>query len=304
MAEQQQATLSDLEGPVNGEEPTIQAIALPDGARIAFTIQVALEAWAGANVTGSAVGSRPPEAAARTGAPDWATVSTQLYGPRTGIHRLIRTVEERGFRACVSISGLVAEQWPELVAGIARSGHEIVGHGYSQDQPMVGMDEAEDLATVRRSAELIELVTGQRPAGWSSHGSRRGTYTVLSVLKEGYRYISDFRDADIPYVVARLGDRRLLAMTRTDEINDVFVVRNNGNPPSVYVEYFKRAFDQLYAEGRSEPKVMTCVVHATVFGRPWGASALAECLEYVSRHSDVWHATRQEVAEHYLANLP
>jgi peptidoglycan/xylan/chitin deacetylase (PgdA/CDA1 family) len=216
----------------------------------------------------------------------------------------MRTIDERGERACIHLSALVAERWPELVAGIARNGHEMVGHGYRQDERMGTMDEQKDLEVVRRCAEIIESVAGERPVGWSSHGSRRGNYTVLSLLKEGYIYTRDFRDADIPYVVAQLGDRRLLAMTRTDEINDMFTVNSHGNAPGVYIEFFKRAFDQLYAEGATEPKVMTCVAHPTVFGRPWGASVLAECLDYVKGFDKVWHATGREVAEHYLNNLP
>jgi peptidoglycan/xylan/chitin deacetylase (PgdA/CDA1 family) len=294
------ATLDDLVGPVTGAEPTIRPIPLPNGARMAFTIQVALEAWSGATISGPRLPAGPDGRSEL----DWATISTQLYGPRTGAARLMRVIDERGLKACIHLSALVAERWADLVAGIARKGHEMVGHGYRQDERMDGLNEQRDLEVVRRCAEIIEDVTGQRPVGWSSHGSRRGPYTVLSLLKEGYTYTRDFRDSDTPYVAAQLGDRRLLAMTRTDEINDMFLVTHHGAAPSVYVEYFKRAFDQLYAEGATEPRVMTCVAHATIFGRPWGASALAECLDYVRQFDGVWQATGREVADYYLAQLP
>lgn len=294
------ARVEDLIGPVAGAEPAVRPIPLPNGARVAFTIQVALEAWTGATISGPTLPIGPD------GEPslDWATVSTQLYGPRTGAARLMRTIDERGLRACIHLSALVAERWPDLVAGMANKGHEIVGHGYRQDERMGNLDEQRDLEVVRRCTRIIEAVTGQPPVGWSSHGSRRGPYTVLSLLKEGYIYTRDFRDSDIPYVAAQLGDRRLLAMTRTDEINDMFIVTHHGGSPSVYVEYFKRAFDQLYAEGETEPKVMTCVAHSTIFGRPWGASALAECLDYAAQFEGVWQTTGREVAEYYLAQLP
>ncbi|HVA25452.1 MAG TPA: polysaccharide deacetylase family protein [Chloroflexota bacterium] len=279
-------TAADLAGPVNGDEPDIRAVALPNGARMAFTIQVAIEAWA------------------ENDPPDWTAISSHLYGPRTGMARLTETIEEQGVRSCVHISALLAERWPDLVAGLHRNGHEIVGHGYAQDQPMAAMDEATDLAVVRKCAEVIDQVTGQRPAGWSSHGSRRGAYTILSLLKEGYTYTRDFRDSDLPYVAAQLGERRLLAMPRTDEINDLPISNRHGLPPSVYVELFKRSFDQLYAEGGKAPTCMTCVTHAYVSGKPWGASAVAECLKYVRSHEKVWIATGREVAEHYLAQLP
>jgi allantoinase len=278
--------MAELLGPVNGDDPMFRRVQLPNGARMAFTIQVALEAWAE---------SEPP---------DWTVRSAHLYGPRTGMARLTEAIERHGFRACVHISGLLAERWPDLVAGLHRGGHEIVGHGWAQDQAMAAMGEEEDLLVVRRCAEIIEQVTGVRPAGWSSHGSRRGDYTVLSLLKEGYLYTRDFRDADLPYVAAQLGERRLLAMPRTDEINDLPISQRHGLPPSVYVELFKRSFDQLYAEGAVNPTCMTCVTHAYVSGKPWGASAIAECLAYVKEHKDVWLATGREVADHYLARLP
>lgn len=290
--------MEQVSGPVNGGEPELRAIPLPNGARVAFTIQVALEAW-----SGSRPAATMPEEAVRRGVPDYATMSAQLYGPRTGMRRLAETIEDQGFRSCVHISGLVAERWPKLIAELARNGHEMVGHGWAQDDPMAAMDEAKDRDVVRRCAEVIHDVTGQRPAGWSSHGSRRGEFTVKSLLQEGYFYTRDFRDADVPYVVAQLGDKRLLAMPRTDEINDLPISSRHGLPPSVFVEYFKRAFDQLYKEGEKEPKVMTCVTHAYVTGKPWGASAFAECLSHVRSHDKVWSATGREVAEYYLKEL-
>jgi allantoinase len=281
---------SQLVGPLDESERHVLALPLPNGARLAFTIQIALEAWAG-----SASPDKPT---------DWAEMSGHLYGARTGMARLTRTIEDYDARSCVHISGLVAQHWPDLIAGLAHNGHEIVGHGWAQDEPMWAMGEEQDHDVVRRCAEIIDKVTGQRPAGWSSHASRRGDYTVLSLLKEGYTYTRDFRDADLPYVAAQLGGRRLLAMPRTDEINDLPIMGFRGFPPSVYVEYFKRAFDQLYAEGERQPQVMTCVTHAYVAGKPWGASAVAECLKHVRAHDKVWVATGREVAQYYLDNLP
>ncbi len=287
MAELDGRTTADLIGPVAGADPIVRPISLPNGARMAFTLQVALEAWAD-----------------KMQPPDWTTISLHLYGARTGIHRLMDTIDEHGVPGCIHISGLVAERWPELIAGLHKNGHEIVGHGWFQDEAMASMDEAKDLDVVRRCAEVIQQVTGVRPAGWSSHGSRRGDYTVLSLLKEGYFYTRDFRDADLPYVAAQLNDRRLLAMPRTDEINDLPITNRHGLPPSVYIEFFKRSFDQLYAEGAKAPTCFTHVTHAYVSGKPWGAAAVAECLKYAKSHDGVWFATGREIAQHYLDNLP
>ena len=297
------ATLDDLRGPVAGEVPVLGSAPLPGNARVAITVQLALEAWKGNEVSGNALGSPLGAEAKALGVPDYATISSQQYGGDTGIWRILDVLEELGIKASCSTSTLVAEVWPDVVKAVAAAGHEIVGHGYSQDRAISDMDAAEDFDVVSGAVKTFQEVAGQRPYGWSSHGSRRGKYTVLDLMKCGYLYTNDFRNADVPYVVAALGEQQLVSLPRTDEINDMFLIRRTGNPPGAYVEYFKRAFDRLYKEGQKAPKVLACVAHATLIGRPWGASALTECIEYAQSFPDVWITTRREVAENFLQSL-
>ena len=296
-------TLNDLRGPVAGEAPVLRSTPLPGQARVAITVQLALEAWQGTRVSGNALGSPLGEEARALGVPDYATISSQEYGGQTGIWRILDVLDELGIKASCSTSTLVAQVWPDVVKAVAAAGHEIVGHGYSQDRAMSDMDAAEDFEVVSGAVRTFEAVAGQRPYGWSSHGSRRGKFTVLDLMRCGYLYTNDFRDADVPYVVAALGEQKLVSLPRTDEINDMFLIRRTGNPPSAYVEYFKRAFDRLYQEGEKAPKVLACVAHSTLIGRPWGASALIECIEYARSFPDVWITTRREVAENFLRSL-
>lgn len=58
----------------------------------------------------------------------------------------------------------MVERWPELVA---RNGHEIVGHGWSQDDEMVTLDEAEDLDVVRRHMRSQDVIP-RRLGVWRS----------------------------------------------------------------------------------------------------------------------------------------
>lgn len=291
-----------VEGPVIGEEPIFPRLSLPNGARVAVTVQLAFEAWAGKGHGMSVLGSGLSDEALAMGLPDFATVSWQHYGGRTGVWRLLRVLDKWGVKASCSVSGLAAEIWPDAVAAVSRAGHEVVGHGYAQDQRMEAMDEEADLDVVTRCTEVLESVAGQRPVGWSSHGSRRGPFTVISLLKNGYLYTNDFRDSDVPYVAARLEGRSLWSLPRTDEINDMYLLRQHGQPPGTYVDYFRRAVDQVQEEGATDPKVVACVAHATIIGRPWGASALGECLEYAKSRDDIWIGTRRELAEHVSRN--
>lgn len=292
-----------IQGPVIGEEPKLKSIPFPNGAFVAVTVQLALEAWSENVASGSVLGTSLSQKAIERGIPDFATTSWQDYGGRTGMWRILDVLNSHGVSASCSISALAAQKWPELVKTIAQSGHEVVGHGFSQDSPMVEMDENEDLEVVTKSTKILEEVSGQRPVGWSSHGSRRGVYTVLSLMKNGYLYTNDFRDSDVPYVVAEMGEKRLMSLPRTDEINDFFLIRQHGASPSTYVDYFKRGLMQLHSEGSRNPKVLTCVAHGVLLGRPWGGSALAECLEYATRLDNVWLCTRKELAEWALTKI-
>lgn len=287
------------------EHPHVQTVDLPGGAVLAVTIQLALEAWAPGTVGGNTLGTPLPGDAVAKGTPDYATVSAQLYGVRTGIYRLLDVMGDHGVVASCSTSGLIGQEQPAVVSEVASRGHEIVGHGWTMDRKMVSLDEDEDLDVVKRTTEALQAASGQQPVGWSSHGARRGTFTVDSLLRENYIYTNDFRDSDTPYVVARSGAQRLIAMPRSDELNDKFVITRHGQSPSVYVDYFKRAFDRLYLEGqRGRPNILTCTAHSTVLGHPWGAEAFSDCLAYVREHDHVWQTTRAEVARHYLVNLP
>lgn len=276
------------------EEPNIVGVPFPKGARFAVRIQLTLE---DSDIL--------PKISQSQDVIDYRALSARLYGPRTGIYRLLRVIEDKGCVSSVTTCGICGDKWPELVEEIAARGHEIVGHCYSQGQEMALLDEEADLEVVRRTVSALEKASGQRPVGWAGGGSRRGPHTVKSLLKEGFIYTNDFREADVPFVVGRLGKHRLIAMPRTDEINDNYAIHNYGSSPSNYVDYFKRAFDQLYQESDTEPgKVLTMVCHATVVGHPWGASAIAECCDYIKKHDDVWQTTSASIAEYYLDNLP
>ena len=61
-----------------------------------------------------------------------------------------------------------AEIFPEAVAAIVQQGHDVAGHGYLQDQLLTALEPAEEQATIRRSLDILERATGQRPTGWIS----------------------------------------------------------------------------------------------------------------------------------------
>src|SRR5262249_39571285 len=63
--------------------------------------------------------------------------------------------------------------------------------------------------------------------------------------------------------------------------------------------YLKDAFELLYAEGETAPKMMSVGLHCRLVGRPGRAAALARFLDHVAKRERVWIATRLDIARHW-----
>ena len=65
------------------------------------------------------------------------------------------------------------------------------------------------------------------------------------------------------------------------------------------------AFDTLYAEGESHPKMMSVGLHCRIIGKPGRTASLRRFLKYVAGKSDVWVCRRVDIANHwYQHHLP
>jgi allantoinase len=71
-----------------------------------------------------------------------------------------------------------------------------------------------------------------------------------------------------------------------------------------FFEYLKDAFDVLYAEGTTSPKMLSIGMHCRILGRPARFKALQRFLDYVQNHDRVWICTRQQIAEHWYKYHP
>jgi peptidoglycan/xylan/chitin deacetylase (PgdA/CDA1 family) len=273
----------------------------PDGAHIAVNFHLVLEQWGGiGHEAGARVTPGFPRELIESGKTDWATKSWQDYGGETGFYRLMDVLDEYGVQGSASISGLAADTWPDLVKEFVDAGHEPGGHCYNQHSRMYLMTPDEERADIRKCVETLERVTGTRPIGWGSPGGQRSDLTPQLLLEEGFLWSQDVRNSDVPYIMLEQGGRKLVAMPNTFEINDNMLFGRYGNPASVYVEMFCRSFDRLYKEGERAPKLLTAILHATHFGRPFGGWALEECLRYVRQFPEVWIAQRRDVARWVL----
>jgi peptidoglycan/xylan/chitin deacetylase (PgdA/CDA1 family) len=229
---------------------------------------------------------------------DLFSLSFADYGWKAGAWRLLSLLDEFDISAHVLVSGLAAERYPEVVAAIARAGHEIAAHGWVNDRLMTELDAENQLKVIRRCTMAVEQASGQRPVGWTSPALMRTADTFELLCTEGYLWCGDDASEDLPFVYdARQG--QLVVIPRGSAFqNDLSMWVAPRNAPGVIWEGFKDNFDVLYAEGKSGfPNKTELTLHCQFAGRPTLIPTVRRCLAYAKEHDGVWFATRREIAE-------
>ncbi len=91
----------------------------------------------------------------------------------------------------------------------------------------------------------------------------------------------------------------------TLDANDFKFVQPNGwLTADDFLAYLVDTLDVLAEEGAERPRLMNVGLHCRVIGRPGRAKALDRFLAHVRERDDVWVATREQIARHWLATHP
>ena len=228
--------------------------------------------------------------------------SVYEYGSRTGFWRVRRLFVERGLTLTIYGVGMALERHPDAARAMVEAGFEVASHGYRWIDYQT-MPEDEEREHIRLAIRAIEKTTGTRPLGW--YTGRNSPNTRRLVVEEGgFLYDSDSYADDLPYW-QEVGGRHHLVIPYTLDNNDMkFGVLNGFSDGTGFFTYLKDAFDVLYAEGESAPRMMSIGLHCRLVGRPGRAAALARFLDYVQNHDKVWVTTRTEIARHWIKTHP
>jgi putative urate catabolism protein len=219
------------------------------------------------------------------------------YGSRAGFWRLWRMFSERTLPVTVFGVATALERHPQAVAAMREAGWEIASHGLKWIEYR-DMPEAEERAHMREAIRIHTAVTGERPLGW--YTGRNSVNTLKAVLDDGgFLYSSDSYADDLPYWVNGPKGPHLIVPYSLDA-NDMRFVNAQGFPDGeAFFTYLRDAFDMLYAEGATAPKMMSVGLHCRLVGRPGRAAALMRFLDHVARHDRVWVTTRLAIARHW-----
>lgn len=222
------------------------------------------------------------------------------YGSRAGFWRLHRLFNEFDIPVTVYGVAMAMERNPEAVQAMLESNWEIASHGYRWiDYQFM----AEDLERehMQKAVEIHTRLTGQRPLGW--YTGRDSPNTRKLVLEDGgFLYDSDSYADDLPYWVDG-GSKPHLVIPYTLDTNDMrFATPQGFNSGEQFFQYLKDAFDTLYDEGATHPKMMNIGLHCRIIGKPGRFQGLKRFVEYAASKSGVWFCRREEIARHWHAN--
>ncbi|HBP29862.1 MAG: allantoinase PuuE [Advenella sp.] len=229
------------------------------------------------------------------------------YGSRAGVWRILNEFERRGLPLTIFAVGMALERNPEVAQAFVEFGHEIACHGYRW---LHYQDVAEPIERehMQRCVEVISTLLGRHPEGW--YTGRDSPNTRRLVMEEGgFLYDSDYYGDDLPFwMPVTLQDQSQkwqLVVPYTLDTNDMrFAAAQGFNSGDQFFTYLKDAFDVLYAEGETSPKMMSVGLHCRIIGRPARFAALQRFLDYVQKHDHVWIPTRAAIAKHWIEHHP
>jgi len=224
------------------------------------------------------------------------------YGSRVGFWRLMRLFQERGLPLTIFGCALALERNPRAAAAIKASGFDVCCHGWRWVQHY-WLSEEEERAHIRRAIASLLGTVGERPLGWYCRYGPSVNTRRLVVEEGGFLYDSDAYDDELPYWTTVDGKPHLVVPYSLVH-NDGKFARSGMVTGGQFFEFLRDGFDMLWAEGATQPKMMSVGLHMRLIGHPARAAGLARFLDYVQRHEGVWITRRLDIARHWRTVHP
>ena len=281
----------------------------PNGAKIAVIPTVNVECWDPVPEEGKLSYPGGPNLLPiplPEGVPDMVNHTWREYGHRVGIWRILEVFDQREIRSTATINTSLGKRLPRILDELKKREWELVAHSRVENDLLVNFtgDLEAEKDYIRATLDEYEEVVGKRAKGWLSPSVSPTLNTLDILVEEGVEFFCDFVNDDQPYPI-QVGDRQILSIPYTTEINDYPLFMRHFHSPDTVFQIVKEQFDTLYREGEHSGRIMNMGFHPHVIGQPYRISTLDRILTYMQSREKVWFATREEIAdwyrEHYLA---
>ncbi|MDN0073959.1 allantoinase PuuE [Crenobacter sp. SG2303] len=229
------------------------------------------------------------------------------YGSRAGVWRILNEFEGRGWPLTIFGVATALQRHPEVAKAFVEGGHEIACHGLKWIHYQ-HIDKETERQHMKEAMQIIKDLLGVTPEGWYTGRDSPNTRQLV-VEHGGFAYDSDYYGDDLPFwSEVELSDgstKPHLVVPYTLDTNDMrFATPQGFNTGEHFYQYLKDAFDVLYAEGETAPKMLSIGMHCRLLGRPGRFAAFRRFLDYVASHEQVWVARRIDIARHWAETHP
>ncbi|WP_079151661.1 polysaccharide deacetylase family protein [Streptomyces sp. RTd22] len=233
------------------------------------------------------------------------TLSLGTYGILRGVPRLLDLLDAYALPATWFVPEHTATHHPQAVRRIAAAGHEIAAAA----PPVSGRTPDADVRdTWARTVASLEAVTGVRPTGLRAAPGVLGEGHAALLDELGFRWSSSTHGDDRPHPLWSGGRATpVMEVPWQWEYADHPYFLYNGAPVAFppgesriaayrdVLEDWKDSFDAY----RDHGLCWVLALDPQSIGKPGRALMLAELLDHIRAHDDVWCATAGQVAEHW-----
>lgn len=286
--------------------PERKPLKWPNGAQVALILTFNLETWDLTKDTDKPYYAGGPAILPDTlpgNTADFPNFTWREYGQRVGIWRMFELFDKLGVKASCTTNAVTFERRKAMTDAVLDRGWELLAHNWEQGELLTSFahDPEQERAVVLRTLDQFEKYTGRKSKGWLS-SSLRGTLQTADILAgEGCTFYCDIMNDDQPYLL-RTANGPIVSVPYSNEINDfTFITRKNFTTDQ-FRDALIEELDVLYEEGATTGRIMNVGLHPHVSGRAHRIRALREFIEHAKSLPGVWWATREEIAEWYLAN--
>ena len=170
-----------------------------------------------------------------------------------------------------------------------------MGHAYEQ-MPIHKVEDQKGM--IHMAMDTLERFWGKRPVGWLGPGLTQ-TYDTPELLAEaGVKYIGDWVYDDEPTTIAT-AKGPLVTLPYSVELNDIPMMLVQHHEAEHFYRRCADAFDRLYREGASRPKIMAIAIHPYISGQPFRIDYLERIYAHINRFPGVLHWNGAEIYDWY-----
>lgn len=223
------------------------------------------------------------------------------YGSRVGFWRLKRLFDERKLPMTIFGCALALERNPQAAAAIKDAGYDVCSHGWRWIKHYE-LSEDEEREHIRKAVASIERTTGERPLGWYCRYGPSVNTRRLVAEEGGFLYDSDYYGDELPFWRTVNGNPHLVIPYSLTNNDGKFA--GSVGTSDQWFSFIRDAFDMLYREGDTQPKMMSVGLHMRLIGHPARAAGLERLLDHVMKHEGVWVTRRVDIARHWIDRHP